>query len=253
MRKCLPALIVMLSLSLNSFSQLNMQYNFIRPVGEQGDNISSMHGLVLSFDVKIKNSPFYVTPELGLNVYGLKTLEQELPFHNGYVTKTDVNYTTSMNTYAIGLKFQPPTTHSFQPFLAIRAGAIHYHSNMTIEDPEDPMGCRALEKRALVKDLTWMASGGAGFRLDGKAFSGKESRVAIDFGAFYTHGGEARYLKMSKGHDHTAVSSPKADMYTVKFEHIPSGEVHEHAIGTVYNTATQLLEFRLGVHLKLGN
>jgi hypothetical protein len=253
MRKSLPAVLVMLCFSFHGFTQLNMQYNFTRPVGEQGNNISSMHGLVLSFDIKVKNSPFYVTPEIGLNVYGLKTLEQELPFDNGYVTKTDVNYTTSMNTYAIGLKFQPPTKNNLQPFLAIRAGALHYHSNMTIEDPEDPMGCRALEKRALVKDLTWMASGGAGFRLDGKAFSGKDSRVALDFGAFYTYGGEARYLKMTKNHDHSTSTNPKASEYAVKFEHIPSGEVHEHAIGTVYNTVTQLLEFRLGVHIKLGD
>ena len=251
MRKSLPALLVMLFFSFHGFSQLNLQYNFTRPVGEQGDNINSMHGLVLSWDIKIKNAPFYVVPELGFNLYGLKTLEQELPFNNGYVTKTDVNYTTSMNTYAVGLKFQPPTSKNFKPFLAVRAGALHYHSSMTIEDPEDPMGCRALEKRALVKDLTWMASGGAGFRLDGKAFSGKESRLALDFSAFYTRGGQAEYLKMSKGHDHTA--DPKANMYTVKFEHLPSGDVHEHAIGTVYNTVTQLLEFRLGLHVKLGD
>lgn len=251
MRKSIPALLVLLCCSMYGFSQLNMQYNFSRPVGEQGANISQMHGVVFSFDIKVKNSPFYVTPEVGLNLYGLKTLQQELPFSNGYVTTTDVNYTTSMNTYAVGLKFMPPTKKNFQPYLAIRAGALHYHSNMTIEDPEDPMGCRALEKKVLVKDLTWLASGGAGFKLDGKAFSGKESRVAIDFGAYYTHGGEARYLKMSKGHDHTA--SPKADTYYVKFEHIPSGEVHEHAVGTTYTTATQLLEFRLGISLKFGN
>lgn len=252
MRKSLPALVVMLAVSFHAFSQLNMQYNFVRPVGKQGDNINQMHGLVLSWDIKLKNSPFYVTPELGLNIYGLKTLEQELPFHNGYVTTTDVNYTTSMNTYAVALKFQPPSKTNFQPFLAIRAGGVHYHSNMTIEDPEDPMGCRALEKKVLVKDFTWMASGGAGFRLDGKAFSGRQSRVAIDFSAFYTHGGEAEYLKMGKGHDHGS-GDPKSNMYYVKFEHIPSGEVHEHAIGTIYTTATRLLEFRLGVHIKLGN
>ena len=251
MRKSIPALLVMLSFSLQAFSQLNMQYNFTRPVGEQGGNINSMHGLGLSYEIKIKNSPFYVVPEVVLNLYGLKTLEQELPFDNGYVTRTDVNYTTSMNTYAIGLKFQPPTKNNLQPFLAIRAGALHYHSNMTIEDPEDPMGCRALEKRALVKDITWMASGGAGFRLDGKAFSGKDSRLALDFGAFYTYGGQAQYLKMTKGHDHGA--DPEADAYAVKFQHVPSGEVHEHAIGTVYNTVSQLLEFRLGIHIKLGD
>lgn len=244
-------LVLVLFCCTSAFSQFNIQYNFTRPLGEQGKHISQMHGAVLSFDLKLKGSPFYVSPEIGLNIYGLKTLEQELPFDNGYVTKTNVNYNTSMNTYGVALRFQPSAGKNFQPFLAVRTGVVHYYSNMTIEDPEDPLGCRALEKKILVKDLTWMASGGAGFRLDGKAFSGKESRVAMDFAVFYTHGGEAKYLKMHKGHDHSSAPDPKSQDYYVKFEHIPSGEVHEHALGKLYTTATQLLEIRLGVQFKL--
>lgn len=250
MRRSLPALAIVLLAATSSFSQLNMQYNFSRPVGAQGMNIRSMHGFVASYDFKLKHSPFYIAPEIGLNLYGLKTIEQELPFGNGYVTRTNVNYTTSMNSYAAVIRMQPPTTKNFKPYVALRAGALHYHSNMTIEDPEDPMGCRALEKKVLVKDLTWMASGGLGFRLDGKAFSGKTSMVALDFGAFYTHGGQATYLKMTKSHNHGAMD-PKDKMYYVRFQHIPTGEVHEHALGVVHTTAAQLLEFRLGIQVKL--
>lgn len=251
MRRCLPALAVVLSLSFSAAAQFNLQYNFSRPIGEQGQNINAAHGFVMSYDFKLKNSPFFIAPEIGLNVYGMKTLEQELPFSNGYVTKTDVHYTTSVNTYGAVLRFQPIITKNFQPYAALRAGALHYHSNMTIEDPEDPLGCKALEKKVLVKDLTWMASGGVGFRLDGKAFSGKPSKVAVDFGAFYTHGGNARYLKMSNSHDHAP--DPKSNTYYVKFQHIPSGEVHEHALGKVYETPTQMLEFRLGIQVKLND
>ncbi|HEY0677346.1 MAG TPA: hypothetical protein VGD17_03630 [Chitinophagaceae bacterium] len=250
MRRTIPTLIMLLC-GINGFSQLSIQYNFTRPVGDQGKHINQMHGIVLSYDFKLKDVPFYLVPEIGLNIYGLKTLEQDLPFSNGYVTRTDVNYTTSVNTYAAMLRFQPSTGRNFQPYAAIRTGFLVYYSKMTIEDPQDPLGCRALEKKALVKDFTWLASGGLGFRLDGKAFSGKESKVEIDFGAFYTHGGEADYLKMTNSQHHDP--DPKSRMYYVRFEHIPSGEVHEHAIGTVYRTSTQLLEFRLGVRIKLND
>jgi hypothetical protein len=252
MRKGLPALTLVLCLSFNAFSQLNLQYNFSRPVGEQGDHVTSMHGFVASFDFRIKNTPIYIAPEIGLNVYGLKTMEQELPFDNGYVTRTNVNYTTSLNSYAAVVRLQPSTKNNFKPYAAFRTGVLHYHSNMTIEDPEDPMGCRALEKKVLVKDFAMMVSGGAGFRLDGKAFSGKESIVALDFGVFYTHGGQAEYLKMTKDHDHGSMD-PKTKMYYVSFEHIPTGEVHEHALGVVHKTAAQLLEFRLGIQIKLND
>ena len=242
----------MLSLSFSAAAQLNLQYNFSRPIGEQGEYINAAHGFVASFDFKLKNSPFYIAPEIGLNVYGMKTLEQELTFTNGYATKTDVHYTTSLNTYAMVLRFQPATGKNFSPYMAIRGGAVHYHSNMSIEDPDDPLGCKALEKRVLVKDITWMASGGVGFRLDGKAFSGKESKVALDFGTFYTRGGPAEYLKMTKGHDHSTMNpDAKSRMYYVQFQNIPTGEIHDHALGTVYTSVTQILEFRLGIQVKL--
>jgi hypothetical protein len=251
MRRCLPAIVVLVSLSFSASAQLSMLYNFSRPVGEQGQHISAAHGFVASYDIKIKNSPFFIAPEVGLNVYGMKTLEQELAFTNGYVTKTDVHYTTSVNTYAAVLRFQPPTAKNFAPYIAIRGGAVHYHSNMTIEDPDDPLGCKALEKRVLVRDITWMASGGLGFRLDGKAFSGKESKVALDFGAFYTRGGTAEYLKMNKSqHEHSAMDA-KSRMYYVQFQNIPTGEIHEHALGIIHETPTTMLEFRLGVQVKL--
>ncbi len=250
MRRCLPPLAMALLLSFSAAAQFNMQYNFSRPVGQQGQHITAAHGFVISYDIKLKHSPFYIAPEIGANVYGLKTLKQDLEFNNGYVTRADVHYTTSVNTYAAVLRFQPPTSKNFAPYLAIRGGAVYYYSNMTIEDPDDPLGCKPLEKRVLVKDISWIASGGLGFRLDGKAFSGKESKVALDFGAFYTYGGEAEYLKMSNSHDHSAENNPKARAYYVQFEHIPSGEVHEHALGMIYKTPTQMLEFRLGIQVK---
>lgn len=249
MRKCL-LLVVLLLACTYTFAQLNLQYNFTRPTGAQGEYIKTMHGLAVSYDFRIKGSAFSIGPELGVNIYGLKTLQQELPFDNGYITRTDVNYTTSMNTYAAVLKFQPATGKNLQPYMALKAGALHYHSNMTIEDPEDPLGCEALERKALVKDITWMASAGAGFRLDGKAFSGKESMLALDFGVFYTRGGEAEYLKMTSDHNHAAMD-PKSRMYYVRFQHLPTGDIHEHAIGTIYKTTSQMLEFRLGVQVKL--
>lgn len=251
MRRCLPAFFILLSFSFSAAAQINMQYNFSRPVGEQGQHISAAHGFVMSYDIKLKNSPFYFAPEVGFNVYGMKTIKQDLVFTNGYATQTDVHYTTSVNTYAAVLRFQPPTAKNFAPYLAIRGGAVHDHSNMTIEDPDDPLGCKALEKKVLVRDISWMASGGAGFRLDGKAFSGKESKVALDFGAFYTYGGTAEYLKMVKSeHDHSAMD-PKSRMYYVQFQNIPTGEIHEHALGVIHETPTTMLEFRLGIQVKL--
>src|SRR5688572_435735 len=110
---------------LASFSQLTISYDFTRPLGEQGRNISSAHGVTFGFEHRLKKSPFLLGGELGLNYYGLKTVEQELPFHNGYVTKTDVHYATSFTSYAASLKFQPETKKNIKPYGVVRTGVLH--------------------------------------------------------------------------------------------------------------------------------
>jgi hypothetical protein len=243
-------LLLLLTLTcLASFSQFSVNYDFTRPLGEQGRNISSAHGISFGFEHRLKNSPLLVGAELGMNYYGLKTVEQELPFHNGYVTKTDVHYATSFTTYAISLKLQPETKKHVKPYGIFRTGMLNYHSNMTIDDPDDPLGCEALEKKVLVKDYTWMASAGGGTALDWQVFNPKSrSRLQVDLGVLYTLGGNADYLKMQKTSDGV---DPKGKLYYVEFQHIPTGEVHDHAIGKVYNTMTSFLTIRAGIRFLL--
>ena len=243
-------LLVLLNLtSLAGVGQLNIVYDFSRPLGEQGEHIKAAHGLTVGFDHRLKKSPFLVGAEVGLNIYGLKTVEQDLPFHNGYVTKTNIHYTTSFTTYAASLKLQPQSNKNVKPYGIIRTGVLHYHSNMTIDDPNDPYGCKPLEKEVLVKDFTWMASAGAGTSMDWQFFNPKSaSMLQIDFAILYTMGGTANYLKMSKASD---AVDPKGKLYYAKFEQVSTGEVHEHPVGKIYNSITSLLTIRAGIRLML--
>ena len=239
-------LLLLLNLTcLACFGQFNVYYDFSRPLGEQGQHIAAAHGINFGFEGRLKQSPFLLGAEVGLNYYGLKTIQQDLQFHNGYVTKTDVHYATSFNTYAIDLKLQPQTEKNVKPYGLIRTGLLHYHSNMTIDDPDDPLGCKPLDKKVLMKDMTWMASAGAGTSLSWKVFNPKSSSlVQLDFAVLYTMGGNADYLKMIK--DPTG-ADPKGKLYYVQFENLASGEVHDHALGRVYNSITNLLTIRAGV------
>ena len=131
-----------------------------------------------------------------------------------------MHYATSFTTYALELKLQPETEKNVKTYGLIRTGVLHYHSNMTIDDPNDPLGCKPLDKKVLVKDFTWMVSGGVGSAL------------------------KWQVLKMIK--DPTGVD-PKGKLYYVEFENNASGEVHDHALGRVYNSYTSLLTIRSGV------
>src|ERR1700730_5057105 len=208
-------LLLLLNLSsMVCFGQFNLVYDFTRPLGEQGKHISTAHGLTLGFESRLKQSPFLWGAELGLNIYGLKTITQDLPSHNGYVTKTDVHYTTSFTTYAASLKLQQPTAKHVKPYGLMRTGILHYHRNMTIDDPDDPLGCKPLEKKVLLKDFTWLASAGLGTNLDWKLFNPtSSSMIQLNFAVLYTMGGPADYLKMSKTSDGV---DPKGKLYYVK-------------------------------------
>ncbi len=249
MRKVLPILLLSCLSFFSTYSQIAAHYDFSIPIGEMGTRINQVHGLILSMESPIKKLPLSIGGEVGFNFYGMKTLEQELPFHNGYITKTDVHYTTSFTTYAGTLKFQKRSENNIQPYAMVKAGVLHFHSNMTIDDPEDPLGCEALDKKVLLKDFTWMASLGAGTSMNWQVFKkSSTSSIVLNLGAFYTVGGPADYLKMSKSGDPV---DPKGKLYYVRFEHVPTGEVHEHSIGKVYNSVTNLLTLRLGVTFKL--
>lgn len=241
-------LLLLLNLTcLACFGQFNMYYDFSRPLGEEGQHISAAHGITFAFEGRLKNhSPFLIGAEVGLNYYGLNTITEDLQFHNDtHITKTDVHYATSFTTYALELKLQPETEKNVKTYGLIRTGVLHYHSNMTIDDPNDPLGCKPLDKKVLVKDFTWMVSGGVGSALKWQVFNPKSStRLQLDFALLYTLGGPADYLKMIK--DPTGVD-PKGKLYYVEFENNASGEVHDHALGRVYNSYTSLLTIRSGV------
>jgi hypothetical protein len=239
-------LLLLLNLTcLACFGQFNVYYDFSRPLGEQGDHISAAHGINFGFEGRLKKSPFLLGVEMGLNYYGLKTIQQDLQFHNGYVTKADVHYATSFNTYAVDLKLQPQTEKNVKPYGIIRTGVLYYHSNMTIDDPNDPLGCKPLEKKVLLKSATWMASAGGGTSLKWQLFNPKSStRLQLDFAILYTMGGAADYLKMIKDPEG---ADPKGKLYYVEFQNVATGEVHDHALGRVYNSVTTLLTLRAGV------
>lgn len=239
MRKYL-LLLLAAGLSFAAIGQLNVQYSFTKPLLEQGENIGGIHSFVLGADFKLKKAPITIGPDFAFGLYGLKTEELPLAFTNGYITETNVNYTTSMNTYAVKVQYFPIKNQPVRPYIAARGGVLHYKSKMVIEDPEDPTGCKALEQDILLSDATWMASGGAGVKIRLK----KEVKgFDLDIGVHYTAAGEAEYLKISTDH----VNDPKARPYYVKFEHLPTGEIHEHPIGKVYSTKANMIEVRVGL------
>ena len=64
------------------------------------------------------------------------------------------------------------------PYISGKAGYTSFFSNIFIEDPHDPDGCKALDKNNLIKDGTFSTGYGGGFNLTG-LYSAKKLKKAV--------------------------------------------------------------------------
>jgi len=162
------------------------------------------------------------------------------------VTETNVIVTNSFaNLMATG-KFFLRKDKLLNPYLSGKLGYSWYKTNLVIEDPEDEDGCKPLDSDKLLVDGTFLASGGAGIRLDFSAVFKKmnTNTLFFDLSAHLTQGGTVEYMNV---HKHTSNQpAPESDV-TARFINNRTQIVHEHHVGHVYSSAVEMMEYRIGV------
>jgi hypothetical protein len=257
----MKALFTIISLSLIGFftqaqERFTISYAFNKPILNMKDHLNQIHGLNIALEKRIKNTGLYLGAEISANFYGIKTVEQTLPFGTGYVTTTDVNYTDMVNQYGGRIRYEFMPNAKFTPYLSGRLGLLHYFSKMTIQDPNDADGCEPLDSRLNHMAFTYAGGVGAGFVLSGSLFGKKcNDDFKIDFGVSLNRGGRATYLQSQKFHNHNSTAPttpPSGTKYvTAQFRHRPSGTVHEHPLGTLHTSTFNTLQFQLGVSIPL--
>jgi hypothetical protein len=226
---------------------MGSSFNYARPIGGMARNIEQGFGITFEGARVLKNAPFTVGLEFAYNAYGRDVSRQQFTFDDGTVTETNVIVTNSFaNLMATG-KFFLRKEKLLNPYLSGKIGYSWYKTNLVIEDPEDEDGCKPLDSDKLLVDGTFLASGGAGVRLDFNAVfkNMKTNTLFFDVSAHLTQGGTVEYMNVHN-HSSPAQQTPDSDV-TARFINNRTQIVHEHHVGHVYSSLVEMMEYRIGV------
>lgn len=238
--------------SFSSFSQFSytIGYTLGVPKEQMATNIKAAHGLStgLYFQLPGALSRVQAGMDIGYSTYASTRKKQTFNFDNGSSTETWVNYSSNIFQTNLVSKVMIIQDKKLMPYLSGKVGYTSFFSNIYIEDPHDQGGCKALDKKTLIKDGTFSAGYGGGIQLDWSLFSKRteKGRRYIDISVNKISGSNIDYINTKKLVD--AANPPvgtNGKPLNVKFINATTQEIHEHQIAEVYNSPLKLLEFKV--------
>lgn len=234
-------------------------YSLGLPQQQMGQNIPAIHSLhaggLYQLPRQFKN--LSVGLELGIGIYAHEKIDQTFNFDANTSTVVPVNYTSNVFNANLQTRYSilDEKRHMIVPYINAKAGLYNFFSNINIEDPNDPNGCRALEKKNLINDKTLYWGAGAGFQINPSIFSKhkKDGPVMIDISVNTIRGGKLDYINTKDLKDEQDIPQSAYKPLMVKFINVSTQAIHEHKVAQVHTSALRLLEVRAGLVVKIGD
>jgi hypothetical protein len=236
---------------VSGFAQLNstewgMGYIFSAPQGSMKENMKQAHGGYLDFYFMPVEKRYSIGMELSINTYGRNKSEQTYTFEDGSTAPMDIIVSNNFYNMLVGGRYFL-STGKVQPFVSGKLGFGLYATSLNVYDPNDFDHCEPVDSDVLKRDGTMVFGAGGGIRwemLPKKA----PGRFFLNLSATYTSGGKVDYMNAdAPSHSHSGHTS---DVY-MKFLNTQTQVVHEHHVGNVYTSLVELMDFRLGMTMKL--
>lgn len=246
------------------FSAQSQSFKFIGnyslglPQQQMAQNIQAIHsfhvGGLYQLPQQLKN--LSVGLELGAGLYAHEKIDQTFNFDANTSTVVPVNYNSNVFNVNLQTRFQflDEETNMIVPYVNAKAGLYNFFSNVYIEDPADPNGCRALEKKNLINDNTFYWGAGAGFQINPSIFS-KHKRsgpVMIDISINTVRGGKLDYINTKDLKDEQNMPQLDGKPLMVRFINVSTQAIHQHKVAQVFTSSLRVLEIKGGVILKIG-
>jgi len=234
------------------------QYGLGSPQQQMGSNIQAAHSLQIGglYQLPGNLDNFSVGIETGLGLYAHKRVDQTFKFDANTSTVVPVNYNSNVFNVNLQTRYNIVDEDRFPivPYINAKAGLYNFYSNITIEDPNDPDGCKPLDRKNLINDKTLYWSAGAGVQINPDNLSKRknDSRVRIDIAANIIRGGKLDYINTKNLMDATSMPEPGAKSLNATFINAGTQQIHEHSIAQVYTSHLRMMEFRAGVSVLLG-
>lgn len=239
--------------------KMTFEYGLGLPQSHMAHNIQAVHSLHVGglYQLPRELKKLSVGLDLGIGVYAHKTIHQTFNFDANTSTVVPVNYNSNVFNANLQARYQFLDEQALVvPYVNAKAGLYNFYSNITIEDPDDPDGCKALDRKNLINDHTFFWGAGAGFQIDPSVFSKhkKNGPIKIDISVNTMYGGKIDYINtkhLKEGHDHD-MSEMGGKPLMVKFINVGTQDIHEHMVAQVYSSYLRILEIRGGIIVNLG-
>lgn len=247
------------AISLTAFSQFEISagYAASAPRGAMNENINTLHSLQTQVAYRLPGafSRLQTSFDLAIGTYANTRKMQTFNFGNGTSTRTYVNYSSNVVQAGLGARVYILENKRVMPFVNGKTGYTSFYSNIYIEDPHDPGGCRALDQRNLIKDGTIYGAYGGGLRIDWSLFKpgNNKGRGYIDLSVNKMTGGNIDYINTKKLID--ASNPPQAGNskpLNVQFINATTQQIHEHQVAEVYTTPLRMVEYNLRAVFPIG-
>jgi hypothetical protein len=259
--KILYTLFICCLLYFNASSQslkFITDYSLGLPQRQMAKNIQAIHSLhaggLYQLPGQWKN--LSVGLELGAGIYAHEKIDQTFNFDANTSTVVPVNYNSYVFNANLQTRFQflDDTRYMIVPYINAKAGLYNFFSNVYIEDPNDPGGCHALDKKNLINDKTLYWGAGAGFQINPSVFSKhkKDGPVMFDISINTIRGGKLDYINTKHLKDEEEMPQMGGKPLVVKFINVSTQDIHEHKVAQVYTSPLQILEIRGGLIVRIG-
>lgn len=251
-------LFTFISISAAAQYRLHLGYTASFPQQEMAKNIKTLHSMNMggSYQVPGVFDRLHAGIDLSWGMYANTRKEQTFTFSNGTSTKTFVNYSSNVVQAAATARMFLFKNAIVNPYVSGKTGYAGFYSNIFIEDPDDPGGCRALDQKNLIKDGTFMAGYGGGLQIDMSLFALKcfKRTHFIDISVERMSGSNINYINTKKLID---ASNPQlgndGKPLNVSFINATTQQIHEHQVAEVYRTPLRMLEFKVTAMFALCN
>lgn len=233
-------------------------YSLAIPQQEMGSNIQAAHSLQAGILYQLPGPLKRVSAglQLGVGTYAHKRINQTFRFDNNTSTVVPVNYNSNVFNINVQTRVDILDQKKFYvvPYINAKAGMYNFFSNVYIDDPHDPDGCRALERENIIKDNTMYWSAGGGVQINPDIFGKRKnhSRVLIDISANTIRGGTLNYINTKDLMDAQEATPPGGKPLNVRFINASTQSIHEHTVAQVYTSPLRMLEFTAGITVMLG-
>ncbi len=232
-------------------NEFGVGYQLSLPQLTMKEGWNAGHGIQLSYFRHFKEADWLSAgTNIGIGSYAMKNQPQQYRFSDGSITNTTAALSSSIASAALAVRLSSFDDKKIRPFVELQGGHFWMYSTLFIEDPTDPLGCRALENRTLVKSGTMFASAGAGFQfLFGKG--SKKDLHFLEISARSLFGNNLEYANMKRlYHNHTlatnpTTASPGERPLVLTFINVTTNAQHEHTVAELYNHPLRVLQFNV--------